>query len=168
MDSRSEFGRPVEQHLVERVPPYLPGLRTLAVFVLVEIKRCRWFQTFAEKLNAVLSGVSAILQPLDKSKTFECPVGFGDQRLADVEPWDFRTFENQRAVTVFGSQSPCRCTGRAAADHNDIVGFLKSWLCCFRHRTSFCRERFSKGEPRLPEDQLRGDGCRRSWQDDRK
>ena len=79
MDRRAKFAGPVKQHLVERVAPHLPGLSTLAVLVLVKIERCRWLHTFAEKLNAVFSGVSTFLKPLDKSQAFERPVRFRNQ-----------------------------------------------------------------------------------------
>ena len=53
---------------------------------------------------------------------FEHPIGFGNQRLADVIARKMVAFEQQHGVSLLGEQGCGRGAGRSTADHHDVEG----------------------------------------------
>ena len=75
----------VEHHLVELAAHDLPRLRALVRLVVPEVERRRQLAAGVDELHAVLLDEVAALHLLEHAEPLQHPVGFGNQRLADVE-----------------------------------------------------------------------------------
>ena len=79
----------VEHHRVELAADHLPGLRAFVRLVVVEVERRRLLPGRVDELHAVFLDEGAGLHLVEHVQTLEHPIGFGNQRLADVEAREF-------------------------------------------------------------------------------
>ena len=125
---RAFVGSVVQQHLVKVTADDLPGLRALTVFVIVEVERCGDLVTVTHKLHAVLLGERRCFKLLDKPQSFQGPIRFGNQRLANMVPRKFGSVQDQCLVAILGNQRTSRSSSRAASDDNHVVTIIKLWV----------------------------------------
>src|SRR5262245_6346083 len=88
--------------------------------VIPEIERRGEFAVRIDELNAVLLHEVAFLHLGEHVQTFENPVGFRNQRFADVEAWELLTLEQFDRTALLGEKGRRSRTGRATADHYNI------------------------------------------------
>jgi hypothetical protein len=115
------LARVVEQHLVELAAHDLPRLRTLVRLVVPEIERRRQFAGRVDELHAVLLDEVALLHLRQHVQPLQDPVGFRNQRLADVKPRKLLALEQPDAQPMLREDGGRRGSSRTAADDNYVV-----------------------------------------------
>ncbi len=98
------LARVVEHHLVEFAAHDLPGLRALVRLVVPEVERRRQLAGRVDELDAVFLDEVAVLHFGQHVQPPQHPIGFGDQRFADVETGEVLAFEQRDVETLVGKQ----------------------------------------------------------------
>ena len=114
------LARVVEHHLVELAADDLPGLRALVRLVVPEVERRRQLAVRVDELDAVLLDEVALLHLRQHVQPLEHPVGFRNQRLADVESRKALALEERDRQPVLRDQRRDGGSGRTAADDDDV------------------------------------------------
>jgi hypothetical protein len=115
------LARVLEHHLVELAAHDLPRLRALMRLVVPEVERRRQLAAGVDELHAVLLHEVAAPHLGQHVQPLQHPVGFRDQRLADVKPWKALALEKTDAKTLLRDERRGRRSCRAAADDDHIV-----------------------------------------------
>src|SRR5581483_10768277 len=110
----------VEHEQVELAPHDLPGLRALVRLVVPEIERCRQLALGVDELHAELLDEVALLHLFKHVEALEHPVGFGNERLADVETRKMLALEKTHLVALLGDERRDGATRWPAADDDDV------------------------------------------------
>ena len=114
------LARVVEHHLVELAAHDLPGLRALVRLVVPEVERRRQLAGGVDELDAVLLDEVALLHLRQHVEPLQHPVGFGNQRFADVKAGKVLALEDRDAQTLLGQERRGGRAGRAAADDDHV------------------------------------------------
>src|SRR5262249_42945083 len=106
----------------------LPGLRTFVRLIVVEVERRRELAARVHELHAVLLDEAAPLHLLQHADPFQDPVGFRNQRFANVKARKALPLEETDAKATLGYQCRNRRSGRAAAYHYHVKFGLHLYL----------------------------------------
>jgi hypothetical protein len=122
------LARVVQHHPVELAADDLPRLRALVRLVVPEVERRREFAARVHELHAVLLDEVASLHLRQHVQPLQHPVGFRNQRFADVKTRKALALEQPDANAVLREDRGNGRSRRTATDDDDIV-VARDWLC---------------------------------------
>src|SRR3989449_1277513 len=158
VDRDAMLARVVEHHFVELAAHHLPGLRTLVRLVVPEVERRRQLAARVDELHAVLLDETALLHFRQHVQPPQHPVGFGNQRFADVKARKLLALEELDAHALLRQQRRTRRSRGTATDHNDISHLFSLALGPHPQRELTLTPRLGFPRPRLGAPPQRG--CR--------
>ena len=88
--------------------------------VVPEIERGRLLSVGVDELHAVLLDEVALPQLVEHAQPLKYPVGFRDQRFADVEPREALAFEELDAVAALRDKGRDSRTGWPATNDDNV------------------------------------------------
>src|SRR5262245_1168542 len=101
--------------------------------VVPEIEWRGLFSLGVHELNAVLLDEVAALHFRQHVQPLQNPVGFGDQRLADVESGEMFTFEELDLIAVLGDECRRGGSGGTTANHDNVGAGRNHLLSSFNN-----------------------------------
>jgi hypothetical protein len=124
VDGDAQFTGVIEHHCVKFAPHDLPRLGTFVRFVVMKIKRRGFLAGGIYELHAVFLDEVALLHFIEHADPFEHPIGFRNQRFADMEPRKRLALIERDIYAALGEHGRNGTSGGTTANNDHIERFF--------------------------------------------